>query len=192
LVQADLENSFVLISSEITARQNAEQAFASSINTLASSTADNFAMVQQTLQTNIDNVNDTVNALYTVKLTANDLVGGFGLTNDGDSVEAGFDVDTFWVGRTQTDKKKPFIIADGHVYIDSAVIQDASIALAKIDKATIQNLSALNADMGTLTAGKIEFKQQGSPTSYMTIDAASQSLQVWNNGVLRVKIGKLS
>ena len=46
--------------------------------------------------------------------------------------------------------------------------------------------------MGTLTAGKIEFKQQGSPTSYMTIDAASQSLQVWNNGVLRVKIGKLS
>jgi hypothetical protein len=192
LVQQDVDQAFVLISNEVTARQSAGQAFASAVTTLATSTEENFATLQQTFQTSIDDTNNVVNSLYTVKLTANDLVGGFGLYNDTETVEAGFDVDTFWVGRTQTDKKKPFIISGGEVFINQAVIKDASIALAKIDKATIQNLSALNADMGTLTAGKIEFKQQGSPTSYMTIDAASQSLQVWNSGVLRVKIGKLS
>ena len=192
LVQQDVDQAFVLISNEVTARQSAGQAFASAVTTLATSTEENFATLQQTFQTSIDDTNNVVNSLYTVKLTANDLVGGFGLYNDTETVEAGFDVDTFWVGRTQADKKKPFIISGSEVFINQAVIQDASIALAKIDKATIQNLSALNADMGTLTAGKIEFKQQGSPTSYMTIDAASQSLQVWNSGVLRVKIGKLS
>jgi hypothetical protein len=192
LVQSDLENSFVLISNEVTARQSAEQAFASSINTLAVATEENLATAQTSLQASIDTVTGDVSAMYTAKLTVNGLVGGFGLVNDGDTVEAGFDVDTFWVGRTNSDKKKPFIIADDQVWLNKAAIAEASIELAMIDKATIQNLSAVSADMGTLTAGKIQFVQQGAPTSYMTIDAASQSLQVWNSGVMRVRIGKLS
>jgi hypothetical protein len=192
LVQADLENSFVLISNEVTARQSAEQAFASSINTLAVATEENLATAQTTLQAGIDSVTGDVYSMYAAKVTVNGLVGGFGIVNDGDEVEAGFDVDTFWVGRTQADKKKPFIIADDEVFINQAVIQEASIDIAKIDKATIENLSALNADMGTLTAGKIEFVQQGAPTSFMTIDSTSQSLQVWNSGVMRVRIGKLA
>ena len=66
--------------------------------------------------------NARINALYTVRLTVNNLVGGFGLANNGNEVEAGFDVDKFWVGRTNADKRKPFIIADGVVYLDDAVI----------------------------------------------------------------------
>ena len=72
--------------------------------------------------------NARINALYTVRLTVNDLVGGFGLANDGHIVEAGFDVDTFWVGRTSADKRKPFIISDGVVYIDDAAINKLTIS----------------------------------------------------------------
>jgi len=191
LVQSDLENTFVLISNEVVARQNAEAAFASSINLLAVSTEDNFAAIQQTFEASIDDTNDVINSLYTVKLTADGLVGGFGLTNNGDEVEAGFDVDTFWVGRTNDDKKKPFIIADDEVFINQAAIQDASISLAKIDKATIQNLSAINANMGTITAGSMTFYKPGDATSYISLNSSSQTLTVVNAGVVRVRIGNL-
>jgi hypothetical protein len=192
LVQADLENSFVLISNEVTARQSAEQAFASSINTLAVATEENLATAQTSLQASIDSVTGDVSAMYTAKVTVNGLVGGFGIVNDGDEVEAGFDVDTFWVGRTQADKKKPFVIADDKVFINQAVIQEASIDIAKIDKATIENLAALNANMGNITAGKIKFVQQGAPNNYIQIDSATQRLEVVANGTVRVKIGNLS
>lgn len=192
LVQQDIDGAFVLISDEITARQSAGQAFVSQVNTLAASTGENLATVQTTLETSIDDLDQKIGALYTAKVTVNGLVGGFGIYNDGTEVEAGFDVDTFWVGRTSGDKVKPFIIQDDQVFIDEAVIQDASIAFAKIDTATVQSLSAFTANMGTLTAGKIKFEQQGAPSNYMTIDAATQSLRVYNNGVLRVKIGNLT
>lgn len=192
LVQQDIDQAFVLISNEVTARQSAGEAFASLVNTLAVATDENLVTAQTTLQTSIDSVTNDVNAMYTAKLTVNGLIGGFGLNNDGTSVEAGFDVDTFWVGRTNEDKKKPFIIADEEVFINQAVIQEASIDIAKIDKATIENLSALNANMGTLTAGKIRFEQPGAPNNYTEFNAATQSLRVYNNGVLRVKIGNLA
>jgi hypothetical protein len=80
----------------------------------------------------IDDLTGEVYAMWTAQVTVNGLVGGFGIINDGITVEAGFDVDLFWVGRTSADKVKPFIISGGVVYIDSAVIQDASITNAKL------------------------------------------------------------
>ena len=41
-----------------------------------------------------------IGARYTAVTTVNGLIGGFGVYNDGTSVEAGFDVDTFWVGKS--------------------------------------------------------------------------------------------
>jgi len=67
-------------------------------------------------------LNGQFKAMYTVKLNVNGLVGGFGIYNTGATVEAGFDVDTFWVGRTQANKRKPFIVEGGTVYIDEAAI----------------------------------------------------------------------
>lgn len=151
LVQSDLEESFVLISNEVTARQSAEQAFASSINTLAVATEENLATAQTSLQASIDSVTGDVSAMYTAKLTVNGLVGGFGLANNGTSVEAGFDVDTFWVGRTAANKKKPFIIQNNEVFIDQAVIKNAAIDFAKINTATINNLSSITQKVGQIT-----------------------------------------
>lgn len=72
-------------------------------------------------------LNDGFKAMYTVKLntvtsTGEKIVGGFNLYADATGVEAGFDVDKFWIGRTDGTKKKPFIVSGGQVYIDQAVI----------------------------------------------------------------------
>ena len=117
------------LSTEQTVRADADAALAQQILTAQTSLENNISQVQQTLQTNINTVDGKViniGALYTVKLNANGLVGGFGVYNDGSSVEAGFDVDTFWVGKTSGNKRKPFIIKDGVVVIDSAVIDKIS------------------------------------------------------------------
>ena len=98
---------------------------ASHVDTVESAAGTNLAQAQTTLQTNINTVNGKVTAigaLYTAKVTVNGLVGGFGVYNDGTAVEAGFDVDKFWIGRTSGDKRKPFIIDGGVVYIDEAAI----------------------------------------------------------------------
>lgn len=50
----------------------------------------------------------------------------------------------------------PFEVINGVVFIKSAMIQNASISLAKIDTGTITNLSSINANMGTITAGKMQ------------------------------------
>jgi len=50
----------------------------------------------------------------------------------------------------------PFTVSGGVVHISTAMIQNASITLAKIDTATITNLSSIKADMGTITAGKMQ------------------------------------
>lgn len=68
-----------------------------------------------------------IGALYTAQVQVNGLIGGFGIYNDGRTVEAGFDVDRFWIGRTNAQKRKPFIIDSGIVYIDDAAIRQLTV-----------------------------------------------------------------
>lgn len=152
-VQAGVASLYSTVQTEITTRQAGDSTLASAINTVQSSFGTNLASVQQTLQSNIKTVGDKVTqigALYTVNTTVNGLVGGFGIYNDGTHIEAGFDVDTFWVGKTGTNKKKPFIIYDGETFIDTAAIRNASI-----DQAKIGDLSAEKITTGALSASRI-------------------------------------
>jgi hypothetical protein len=61
-----------------------------------------------------------------------------------------------------------------------------SVTAAKIDVTT---LSAISADMGTLTAGTIRLP--GTGTSYIIIDGANNRIDVYDAGVLRVRLGQL-
>lgn len=129
-VFAATNNNAAAIQQERTARTNADSALANQITTAQSTLNGNIASVQQTFQTNINTLNgviEEIGALYTVKVDVNGLVGGFGIYNDGTLVEAGFDVDRFWVGRTGPDKVKPFIIDNGTVYLNKARIRNADI-----------------------------------------------------------------
>lgn len=128
-------NLAAAISTEATARANADSAIATLITEAESRVNGNVAGVQTTLETKITTTNGKVTAigaLWSAKVTVNGLIGGFGVYNDGRTVEAGFDVDTFWVGRTNSDKVKPFIISGGIVYMDIARIRDADITTLKI------------------------------------------------------------
>jgi hypothetical protein len=101
-------------------------AISSAITTSQTTLNDNIASAQTTLQTNIDTVDGEVTqigARYTAVVSVNGLIGGFGVYNDGSTIQAGFDVDEFWVGKTQSNKRKPFIISGGVTYIDEAAIE---------------------------------------------------------------------
>lgn len=143
---------------ESTTRATADSATATRITTVQSTMGTQIAAVQTSMETNLttltgkvsDAVTDVntlggsvatangkltaIGALYTAKVSVNGLVGGFGVYNSGmaGGVEAGFDVDTFWIGKTAANKVKPFIISGGVTYISSAVIANASVGTLKI------------------------------------------------------------
>lgn len=91
-------------------------------------------------------------ALYTAKVQSGGLIGGFGVYNDGTEVDAGFDVDRFWIGRTDSDKRKPFIIDNNVVYINNAMIRNGSIQEGHLGPITIGKFF-LNDGTPVTTAG---------------------------------------
>ena len=124
-IRAATEDNAAAIVVANTAITNNYNTLAGQITTVQSTLGSNIASVQTTLQTNINTVNGkvtSIGALYTAKVSVEGLIGGFGVYNDGSEVEAGFDVDKFWIGRTSANKRKPFIVSDGVVYIDEAAI----------------------------------------------------------------------
>ncbi|TXH09435.1 MAG: hypothetical protein E6R03_16820 [Hyphomicrobiaceae bacterium] len=188
-VQAGMEQVIGLINQEIAIRQEGESALASQVNTVALVSQNNLAAVQTTLQTNITSVGNTVSqigALYTAKVTVNGLIGGFGIYNDGTEVQAGFDVDTFWIGRTSADKVKPFIIENGVVYMSSAVIKDGTIGIAKIaDSIQSTNYSSGLAGWKLTKAGTLELNGTRMQITNSVISVRDDA------GVERVRIGTL-
>lgn len=125
-VYAATQNNAAAVVAETNARVNADSNLANQITTVQSSLNNNIASVQTNLQTNINTVDGKVNnigALYTVKVNVNGLAGGFGIYNNGTEIEAGFDVDRFFIGSSQGNKIKPFIVSGGVVYITQAAIK---------------------------------------------------------------------
>ena len=91
-----------------------------------------------------------------MKTQVGDLVGGIGLYNDGNSVRLAIAADRFVVLPTgfqdDDDARVPFAVVGGQVYIDDAVIRDASIDTAKIRNGFLTNLAAVH---GTLQFARI-------------------------------------
>lgn len=112
------------------------------------------SIAEETLSTTVDTLGN-VSSKYGVKLVAggkdpsganSPLVGGFEILNDSNTVTAGFDVDNFWVGRINLNGVRPFQVIGNDVFIDTAIIREASIT-----DAMINNLSA-----DKITAGDID------------------------------------
>jgi hypothetical protein len=180
---------------EKTVRANADSALAAAITTAQTTLNGNIASAQTTLQTNI-NIQagriTSIGALYTAKVTVNGLIGGFGVYNDGTTVEAGFDVDTFWVGRTAANKRKPFIIVGSETFIDEAVINKLTFdKLRAADGSLIVSGGKVQAqylEVGSLTAQHINVASGGGGTNRMYMNDGL--IQVYDsNNVLRVRIG---
>lgn len=108
------------VSAEITARQQA----VTNVGNRVTGVESNMTVIANELL-------NVFNASWTVRLQAGNLIGGFGLMNNSVIVEAGFDVDRFWVGKSGL-AVKPFVIDGGIVYIDKARIRTADIDTLKI------------------------------------------------------------
>ena len=144
------DQAIAYVAAETVARTSAYSALAQQIDSVGVALGGDIAFAEQNLSAGISAVDGKVMSMYTVRLTVNGLVGGFGIYNNGASVEAGFDVDTFWIGRTNADKRKPFIISGGVVYIDNGTIRNLNAT-----NITVDYLSAIQANIGEITAGSI-------------------------------------
>lgn len=121
LLAIGLDNRIAGVVDEKLAEIGDNTALAQRVTTVEATVNGDTATGQVGLVAKVDGNTNTILSMWTAKLNVNGLIGGFGLANNGQEVDAGFDVDTFWVGRT-TNKKKPFIISNGEVIIDRAVL----------------------------------------------------------------------
>lgn len=109
----------------LTAMGNRVDGLAEQVNKVETQVNGSMAQAMQQMRTDITVIDGKVvniGALWTAQVSVDGLIGGFGVYNDGSRVEAGFDVDRFWIGRTNGQRRKPFIIDDGVVFIDEGVI----------------------------------------------------------------------
>lgn len=87
-------------------------------------------------------VNDNLKAQYTAKVQITSdgvpIIGGFGIYGDQSGIEAGFDVDRFWIGRTDLKSKiKPFIVDQNTVYINDAAINKITFNKLRADDGSL-------------------------------------------------------
>jgi len=182
-VYANTEQNAAAIQVVSDARVAGDQALAKQITTTQSVLGDQIASVQTGLSTNIKTLNGKVTeigALYTAKVSVNGLIGGFGVYNNGKEVQAGFDVDTFWIGRTGANKMKPFIVYNNEVFISEAVIR--SLTFSKLRD---------EAGAFVVQGGKVKAR-------YIEVDSASikdasiTSAKIANAAITTAKISNLA
>jgi hypothetical protein len=106
----------------------------------------------------VDSNGDAIaNAQFKVQLktdvNGNAVIGGFALTNDGNTVSAGFDVDTFRIGYADGNTGTyPFVVDGGTTYLADAMIKTASIDVAKIKQLTANDISSTTGFFSSLKA----------------------------------------
>ena len=136
-----------------------DSALYSRIDTVQTTVNDNTASIQ----THQQSINGLY-AQYTVKVDVNGRVSGFGLASSNTQSDFAIRADKFYIAPPDGTGKgdSPFMVltssqtVNGTVvpagtYIQSAYIHNGSIDVAKINKASITSLSALSANIGTLT-----------------------------------------
>jgi hypothetical protein len=183
-LQASFDSTVSLVLTETHLRSTADSSLAQQITTVQSQLGNNLASVQTLLQTNITTTNGrvtSIGALWTAKVSVNGLIGGFGVYNDGQEVQAGFDVDLFWVGRTNANKVKPFIISEGVTYIDNAMIRQ--LTADKIDTRNLTVKDSLgNVILGSGISLNPTYAADGTRNSDLTASIASAAQRaIWAN-----------
>lgn len=139
VLAAGLDDAQAALLNEEQVRATQDTALAGQIAQAEARVGEQVAAVQTNLSAQVDATNNTVGALWTARLTANGLIGGFGIINDGTSVEAGFDVDKFWIGRTNLAGAKPFIIENDTVYLNKVLIKSSTIGSSMIIDGSVIN-----------------------------------------------------
>jgi len=89
------------------------------------------------------------------------------------STGATFSVDAFKIDNPGGTNATPFSITNNVVEIDTTLIKNASISLAQIDTANINDLSSIAVDAGTITAGVLK-----SSDNKFVIDLTNKTISI--------------
>ena len=163
-------------------------------------TAQKVATLQTTVNSqtaSIRNVEQSVNGVRAIKAVTvdnNGVISGYGLIselqNGRITSRFGINADQFYIGNPNNNKKlfnvytSPQIVngvtVPAGTYLDSAYIQNGSIDIAKISKASINSLSALSANIGHFKSAEHGARLEIKDTVLMVYDA---------NNTLRVRLG---
>lgn len=159
-VSAAANGNASAIQTEQTVRADADAALAQQITTVQSQLGGNIASVEQSMTTNIKRLNGELvklGAEYTLKLDVNGYVSGFGAYNDGRTSDFAVVADRFWVAPpNSTGKRKPFIIQNNKVYIDTALIRNASIQEGQLGPISFGKITDSRGNPVTTVAGKLK------------------------------------
>lgn len=117
-----------------------------------------------TLTENFQTLENNVDSLYTLRVDANGKVAGFGLGIEGETSAFTINADQFNVVNQNNDGDiiTPFSVQDGRVFMNTAVIKEATLTSAMISDLTADKITAVAgvsspfADLGTITAGRME------------------------------------
>ena len=140
------------IQSESDIRDEGDKKLAIKIDTVQATVGQNTAAIQTTATAGTTNNGKTMNAMWSTKASINDVIGGFGLMAEQDPdgvtrIKFLVDADIFAVLGRNGDKRAPFVIKDGVVYMNKLLLDDAEIGsviakyikVTNIDAATIVN-----------------------------------------------------
>lgn len=197
LLNAELDQNQAAILNEQTARVAADGALATSISTVQT-TVNGHTVSIQTNATSINEIDGNLAAMYNIKVAIDSngryYSAGMGIgvenTPSGMQSQVLFIADRFAVmhaiGGTP---KAVFAIQGGQTFLDTAIIQNASITFAKIsDSLQSDNYVANTSGWRLSKAGGIEINANVPGQGRLQI--TNQLIQIWNSsGALVVRMG---
>ncbi|WP_386415506.1 host specificity protein J [Stutzerimonas stutzeri] len=197
LLQASVGDNSAAIAAEQIARTTADSALSQRIDTTQATVGDNSAAIQTTQQT-VASLNGDLSAMYSVKLQLTQdgkyYAAGMGLgienTPQGMQSQVLFQADRFAVINTANGViSTPFVIQGGQVFINSAVIGDASITMAKISDA-LQSTNYVAGQQGWRLDKSGTFEINGSVAGQGRMKITNQLVEVFDsNDMRRVRLG---
>lgn len=193
--QAVSAEAFNSLNTKVTQQGNSISSQASQLQRLSATVGDNSAAIQQTSQV-ISDVQKGVSASWTLKVqtdsNGNQVVAGIGLGADA-SGNSQFLVNAQRFAVISGDNgniQSPFAVQGDQVFINSALIQDASITSAKVGDLQSSNYKEGSAGWRIAKDGSLSLNGNSGGTGRMTID--NNRIDVYDdNGVLRVRLGLL-
>ncbi|MEI7236437.1 phage tail protein [Pectobacterium brasiliense] len=223
-IQCSNANIYNKVNAQITQLNStlvlADQTNATAINQVQTNLNNNIASVNTKISNDINALRGTINSSYSLAVQANGMVAGIKLMAQDGSISNSalyFTADKFIVTPSTgsgTNAKSPFTIDNGIVYLNNAMIKNASIGTALIADASISNAKIVNASInavkiqdGAITNAKIANGQIDrakitdslqsdnyvANTSGMSIDFKNGSISInGNNSNGRMKINNNS
>ena len=181
------EDNDALIDEFRQAQATKDGAIAQTVKTLQTTVNGQTASIEQHAQSL-----NGLQAQWTLKMQTGGVVGGIGLAGNNGVIDFAINANKFYIAPPTGGKGvTPFVVltspqmlngvrVPAGTYIKSAFIQDGSIDIAKINKASINSLSALSANIGHFKSAQTGARLEIKDSVLLVYDA---------NNTLRVRLG---